>query len=86
MIYATFKHPGAGYTHDRQLCRDAGLKLDKSYEMARIEVGSSSSKVWLVGFTGKAFNSVHFEYYELIDGQIHPVDVYSRFYDRNNYF
>lgn len=86
MIYAVFKHPGAGYSSDRQLCRDAGLILDKSYEMAHIEVGNSSSKVRLVGFPDKNFNSVHFEYYELIDGQIHPVDVYSRFYDRSNYF
>lgn len=86
MIFAVFKHPDAGYTSDRQNCRDCGLVVNKSYEMRRINVGDSSSRVYLVDYPGKDFNSVHFEYYELIDGQIHPVDVYSRFYDPDNYF
>lgn len=84
-MYATFAHPDYGYPYQQEHCKVLGLEVGKSYEMHKIEVGSSSSTVYLKDFPGKYFNSVLFEYYEVIDGVEYDVDVYSRFYNPYGY-
>lgn len=46
MIYARFSHPDWGYSYDQEQCQANGLIEGKSYEMAFIKVGRSSSQVF----------------------------------------
>lgn len=85
MIYATFTNPNSGYSCQQEHCKVLGLEIGKAYEISKIEVGRSSSTVYLKDFPGEYFNSVHFEYYEVIDGMEYDVDVYSRFYNPYGY-
>lgn len=81
MIYAVFMYPENGYTHHQEVCRNIGLVIGHPYEMKRIDVGDSSSTVYLSDFPKQALNSVHFEFCEFVEGEKVPVDVYSRFYN-----
>lgn len=83
MIYAKFMYPDNGYSSDRQKCKELGLVVGEVYEMTHISVGDSASTVYLTDFPCNPFNSVHFEFYELIESQMVSTDVYSRFYNDN---
>lgn len=86
MIYAKFMYPENGHTFQQEKCKELGLELNKEYEMSFIHVGGSSSTVFLKDFPKEYFNSVHFEFYEYVNGLRYEVDVYKRFYNDSDYF
>ena len=61
-IGARFAHPDAGYKGDRDLAAEH-LKVGEVYAVRRLEVGRSSSELYLDvdGLQGTGFNTVMFE-------------------------
>jgi hypothetical protein len=54
-----FERPKAGFQLDQDRVQDL-LVLHRTYTVSRIEVGRSSTQVWLCEVPDVAFNSVHF--------------------------
>jgi len=54
-----FTNPDAGYNHHITASKEAGLIVGQVYVIAKIEVGSYHTDVWLENFDGP-FNSVQF--------------------------
>lgn len=71
-LYAKFVNPNAGTDYDKEKVREAELEVGRKYKVIRIEMGSWHTDVWLEGYA-RAFNSVHFDFYE---GDL-PHDIYS---------
>jgi hypothetical protein len=59
-IHARFAHPDAGYAIDQQTAAEH-LEVGEVYTVERLEVGRSSSRLWLIDVPGVAFNTVMFE-------------------------
>ena len=71
MLYARFMYPDYGYAHNQRQVKDAGLKIRERYAVKDVDMGQSSTRIVLDGFSGN-FNSVHFEFDE--DGV--PIDIF----------
>lgn len=71
-LYAEFMYPNAGTDYDKEKVREVGLEVGRKYEVRDIDMGNWYTKVWLEGYS-RAFNSVHFEFYE--DGK--EIDIYN---------
>jgi len=55
-----FANPSAGYEHDREKARSAGLVMGQTYTLSKVRVHGWHTEVWLEG-QEDAFNSVQFE-------------------------
>jgi len=55
-----FANPSAGYGHDQERARSAGLVVGKVYTLSKVRVHDWNTEVWLEG-QRDAFNSVQFE-------------------------
>lgn len=75
-LYARMEHPNYGWPHDKE----AVQKLDNTlyYPVYYIDMGGSSTSIYLTNISIKhSFNSVNFEFYELVDGEYVPYDIFS---------
>ena len=70
-VKAVFLYPENGYRHNQEKGRECGLEVGAKYEVSGINMGQSSTSVYLEGFKG-SFNSVHFEFEE--NGK--PLDIF----------
>lgn len=70
-IYATVKSLKGGWSLEEEQFNSYNFQLGDRIRVTRIEVGRSSSKIWLEGYED-SFNSVYFEFEE--DGK--SLDIY----------
>ena len=64
-LTAVYNYPQNGYRPAAQ------LEVGKEYPVERVNMGQSTTDIYLVGYTG-IFNSVQFDFFE--DGK--PIDIY----------
>ena len=64
-LTAVYNYPENGYRPAEQ------LKVGKEYNVERVDMGQSSTAIYLSGFS-VSFNSVQFDFFE--DGK--PIDIY----------
>lgn len=74
MLYAKVTNPNAGYASDAEAVSE--LDSEIYYEIADVDMGSSSTRVKIVG-SAHPYNSVNFTFYKKIDGVYNPHDIYS---------
>ena len=76
MVTAKFVYPENGWPCDIKKVKECGMVVGNEYPVHRIDMGQSSTSVYLEGFCD-VFNSVHFEFFE--NGT--PLDIFrdSRF-------
>lgn len=77
-IIATVKTLNAGFPNDLETLNSLGLEVGDTFEVTKVEVGRSSSSVYLKDFPGKYFNSVFFSFEE--DGESLDILTDDRFY------
>lgn len=74
-IYAKVEYPNNGYDSDIEQV----AKLDSTlyYPVYYIDIGSSSTKIYLNNINIRnSFNSVNFEFYELVEGKYVKYDIF----------
>lgn len=74
MIYAKYVNDDVGYPCDIAKCKKF-LKLNKMYAVESIDVGMSSTTIYLKNYYG-CWNSVNFEFYKKVDGKYVEYDPY----------
>lgn len=77
-VYAIVRTLEAGWPDEQERFKELGFQVGDKVRVTRIEVGTSSSKVWVEGYED-SFNSVFFDNFEE-DGE--PLEIYKeeRFY------
>ena len=73
-VYAVFKYPENGWDADIKQAKEAGLIVDKRYEVWDVDIGSWHTNVYLCDVSG-VFNSVQFEFEDELGRK---VDIYQR--------
>ena len=75
-LYAKYVNPSAGHDCDMEKCKKL-LKLNKFYEVERVEMGGWHTDIYLKGFEKFYFNSVNFKFYIKKGIIFIPHDIYS---------
>ncbi len=63
-IYAVVETLRAGYDCEEEMVKSLGFKLGDKFELEHIDMGSSSTSIYLKDFPNQSFNSVFFEFEE----------------------
>ena len=82
-IYAVVETLRAGYDCEKEMVKSLGLKVGDKFEVDYIDMGGSSTSIYLKGFPNQSFNSVFFEF----KGDGEELDIYddTRFNPYLNY-
>lgn len=75
-LYARMEHPNNGWDHDKEAVK----KLDSTlyYPVYHVDMGGSFTDIYLTNVSVKqAFNSANFEFYELVDGEYIPYNIFA---------
>ena len=82
-IYAVVETLRAGYDCEEEMVKSLGFKEEDKFEVEYIDMGGSSTSIYLKDFPNQSFNSVFFEFKE--DGE--ELDIYddTRFNPYLNY-
>lgn len=73
-LYAKYEHPNNGTDYDKEKVEDF-LVLNQYYKVDNVEMGQSHTCITLKGFNG-SFNSVMFEFYELVNDKFFKYDIF----------
>ena len=63
-IYAVVETLRAGYDCEEEMVKTLGFKVGDKFELECIDMGGSSTSVYLKDFPSQSFNSVFFEFEE----------------------
>lgn len=63
-IYAVVETLRAGYDCEEERVKSLGFKVGDKFEVDYIDMGGSSTSIYLKDFPNQAFNSVFFEFEE----------------------
>lgn len=72
-IHAIVKSVTNGYEYDKKLLESLSFEVNDMFEVDRIEIGRSSTKVFLTNYK-QQFNSVHFDF---IDAEDNDIDIFN---------
>ena len=72
-IYAVVETLRAGYVCEEEMVKTLGFKVGDKFELECIDMGGSSTSIYLKDFPNHSFNSVFFEFEE--NGK--ELDIYS---------
>ena len=72
-IYAVVETLRAGYDCEEEMVKSLGFKVGDKFELECIDMGGSSTSIYLKDFPNQSFNSVFFEFEE--DSK--ELDIYS---------
>lgn len=72
-IYAVVETLRAGYDCEEEMVKSIGFKVGDKFEVEYIDMGGSSTSIYLKDFPNHPFNSVFFEFEE--NGK--ELDIYS---------
>lgn len=72
-IYAVVETLRAGYDCEEEMVKTLGFKVGDKFELECIDMGGSSTSIYLKDFPSQPFNSVFFEFEE--NGK--ELDIYS---------
>lgn len=73
-LYAKYENPENGTDYDKNEAKKLFV-LNQFYRVDNVEMGQSRTYIKIKGFNG-SFNSVMFEFYELIDGEFVQYDIF----------
>lgn len=73
-LYARYEHPNNGTTYDKKETAELFI-LNQYYKVDEVNMGQSHTDISFKGFNG-LFNSVMFEFYELINGEFFKYDIF----------
>jgi hypothetical protein len=74
-LYARYEHPNNGTDYDKEKAKELFV-LNQYYKVDKVNMGQSHTNISLKGFKG-SFNSVLFEFYELIDYEFVKYDIFA---------
>ena len=63
-IYAVVETLRAGYDCEEEMVKSLGFKVGDKFEVEDIDMGGSSTSIYLKDFPNQPFNSVFFEFEE----------------------
>jgi hypothetical protein len=73
-LYARYEHPNNGTDCDKEKTKELFI-LNQYYKVDNVEMGQSHTNIYLKGFNG-SFNSVMFEFYELVNDKFFKYDIF----------
>ena len=73
-LYARYEHPNNGTDCDKEKTQELFV-LNQYYKVDNVEMGQSHTNIYLRGFNG-SFNSVMFEFYELVNDKFFKYDIF----------
>lgn len=75
ILYVKMVEPDAGFASDKEKIKSTPFEFSEYYKVAVLSMGQSSTSLKLEEFS-EHFNSVHFEFYELIDGKYVAINIF----------
>jgi hypothetical protein len=73
-LYAKYENPENGTDYDKEEAKELFI-VNQYYKVDNVKMGQSHTNISLKGFNG-SYNSVMFEFYELINDEFFKYDIY----------